>query len=427
MISKEKYQTYLKLLQEELVPAMGCTEPISIAYAVAQTRHLLGETPISGKLAISANIVKNAKSVTVPNTGGMKGIKPAFCAGLVCGDPNAKLEAISKVSKKQIAEIKKAVEEFPLEIVVPDRCDVFDITVTLASEKNSAKVRIMRSHTNIVFMQKNDEIVYENIPPIELKSKEKTLLCVKDITEFADVVDINDVKPILDRQIEYNMAIAEEGIRGDYGASIGKVILRSYQPDIKMTAKAYAAAGSDARMNGCDLPVIINSGSGNQGMATSIPVIVYARGLQIPNEKLYRALCISNLITLHLKAGIGTLSAYCGAVSAGAGAGCGVAYLLGGNYEDVSHTLVNALAIDSGILCDGAKASCAAKVATAVESGLLGLQMHYNGKQFFAGDGLVKENVEKTIESVSHVASTGMSETDKEIIKIMLDDEPKVK
>ncbi|MBR3864779.1 MAG: serine dehydratase subunit alpha family protein [Clostridia bacterium] len=421
MLSKEKYQTYLNLLKEELVPAMGCTEPISIAYAVAKTRDLLGENAVLGKLEISANIVKNAKSVTVPNTGGMKGIKPAFCAGLVCGNSDAKLETISKVTKKQIAQIKQAVKDFPLEIVVPDRCDVFDITVTLKGKENSAKVRIMRSHTNIVFMQKNNQIVYENVPPIELRSKEKTLLCVKDITEFADIVKIDDVKQILDRQIEYNMAIAEEGIRGDYGASIGKIILRSYQPDIKMTAKAYAAAGSDARMNGCDLPVIINSGSGNQGMATSIPVIVYARGLKIPNEKLYRALCISNLITLHLKAGIGTLSAYCGAVSAGAGAGCGVAYLLGGNYEDVSHTLVNALAIDSGILCDGAKASCAAKVATAVESGLLGLQMHYSGKQFFAGDGLVKENVEKTIESVSQVASTGMSETDKEIIKIMLD------
>lgn len=425
MLSKEKYQTYLNLLKEELVPAMGCTEPISIAYAVAKTRDLLGENPTAGKLEISANIVKNAKSVTVPNTDGMKGIKPAFCAGLVCGNADAKLETISKVTKKQIAQIKKAVNDFPLEIVVPDRCDVFDITVTLKGESNSAKVRIMRSHTNIVFMQKNDQVVYENVPPIELRSKEKTLLCVKDITEFADIVKIEDVKQILDRQIEYNMAIAEEGIRGNYGACIGKIILRSYQPDIKMTAKAYAAAGSDARMNGCDLPVIINSGSGNQGMATSIPVIVYARGMNIPNEKLYRALCISNLITLHLKAGIGTLSAYCGAVSAGAGAGCGVAYLLGGNYEDVSHTLVNALAIDSGILCDGAKASCAAKVATAVESGLLGLQMHYNGKQFFAGDGLVKENVEKTIESVSQVASSGMSETDKEIIKIMLEGEQK--
>ena len=422
MLSKEKYVTYVNLLKEELVPAMGCTEPISIAYAVAKTKNVLGETPKKGVLEVSANIIKNAKSVTVPNTGGMKGIKTAFCAGLV-GDADAELQTLSKVNESQIEEIKKHVEHFPLEIKVPDRCDIFDITVTLTSKNHTAKLRIMRSHTNVVFISKDGETIYENIPPLTLKSKEKTLLCVKDITLFADEVDIADVQEILDRQIEYNMAIAEEGLKGDYGASIGKVILRSYQPDIKTTAKAYAAAGSDARMNGCDLPVIINSGSGNQGMATSIPVIVYARGLNISGEKLYRALCVSNLITLHLKAGIGTLSAYCGAVSAGAGAGCGVAYLLGGNYEDISHTLVNALAIDSGIICDGAKASCAAKVATAVESGLLGLQMHYNGKQFFAGDGIIKNDVEQTIESVSKIASTGMSETDKEIIKIMLGDE----
>ncbi len=422
MISKEKYSTYLNLLKEELVPAMGCTEPISIAFAVAKTKKLLGEEPVRAKLEVSANIIKNAKSVTVPNTGGMKGIKAAFCAGLV-GDADAKLQALSKISKNDIKLIKEFAKNFPLDISVPDRCDVFDITVTLFSDNHTAKVRIMRSHTNIAFMAKDGVTVYENIPSISLKSEEKALLCIKDITEFANQVDIQDVKEILDRQIEYNMAIAEEGLKGDYGASIGKVILRSYQPDIKTTAKAYAAAGSDARMNGCDLPVIINSGSGNQGMATSIPVIVYARGLNILGEKLYRALCVSNLITLHLKAGIGTLSAYCGAVSAGAGAGCGVCYLLGGNYEDISHTLVNALAIDSGIICDGAKASCAAKVAMAVESGLLGLQMHYNGKQFFAGDGIIKKGVEATIESVSKIASTGMSETDKEIIKIMLEDE----
>lgn len=425
MISKEKYTTYVNLLKEELVPAMGCTEPISIAYAVAKAKKVLGENPVSAILHVSANIVKNAKSVTVPNTGGLKGIKAAFCAGLV-GDANAELQTLSKVSKNDIAKINEYVATFPLQITVPDRCDIFDITVALKSESHSAKLRIMRSHTNVVYIERDGEVIYENIPPLELKSKEKTLLCVKDITQFANEVDLKDVKEILDRQIDYNMAIAEEGLKGEYGASIGKVILRSYQPDIKTTAKAYAAAGSDARMNGCDLPVIINSGSGNQGMATSIPVIVYTRGLSLPQEKLYRALVVSNLITLHLKAGIGTLSAYCGAVSAGAGAGCGVCYLLGGNYEDISHTLVNALAIDSGIICDGAKASCAAKVATAVESGLLGLQMHYHGKQFFAGDGIIKKGVEETIESVSQIASAGMSETDKEIIKIMLDGEETV-
>jgi L-cysteine desulfidase len=239
--------------------------------------------------------------------------------------------------------------------------------------------------------------------------------------EFADKVNIYDVISVLSRQVAYNMAIAEEGLKNDYGANIGKVYLRSYQPDIKTTAKAYAAAGSDARMNGCELPVVINSGSGNQGITASVPVIVYARGISASEEKLYRALCISNLVTIHLKSGIGTLSAYCGAVSAGAGAGCGIAYLLGGGYREITHTLTNALAIDSGIICDGAKASCAAKIATAVESGILGLNMYYNGNQFSAGDGIVKSGIEDTISGVSRIAHDGMKETDREILKIMLD------
>ena len=242
-----------------------------------------------------------------------------------------------------------------------------------------------------------------------------------DRSAFADAVEIDDVKETLDRQIEYNMAIAEEGLKNNYGANIGKVLLRCYQPDIKITAKAYAAAASDARMNGCELPVIINSGSGNQGITASVPVIVYARGLHVSKEKLYRALCVSNLITIHLKRGIGALSAYCGVVSAGAGAACGVAYLLGGREAEINHALVNALAIDSGIICDGAKASCAAKIATAVESGLLGLNMYYNGNEFFAGEGIVKDGVENTIKSVSRLAHKGMRETDKEIIRIMLE------
>ena len=256
----------------------------------------------------------------------------------------------------------------------------------------------------------------------EEEKADRSGLSVENIIEFADKVDVADVEEVLQRQIDYNMAIAEKGLKESYGANIGKVLLRAYQPDIKITAKAYAAAASDARMNGCELPVIINSGSGNQGITASVPVVVYARGLHISREKLYRALCVSNLITIHLKAGIGALSAYCGVVSAGAGAACGVAYLLGGRMEEISHTLVNALAIDSGIICDGAKASCAAKIATAVESGLLGLNMFYNGNEFFAGEGIVKSGVENTIKSVSQLAQRGMRETDKEIIRIMLEE-----
>ncbi|MBQ9728046.1 MAG: serine dehydratase subunit alpha family protein [Clostridia bacterium] len=418
---RELYRQYINILKEELVPAMGCTEPISIAYAVAKARATLGEEePLKAKLEVSGNIVKNAKSVTVPHTGGMRGIKSAFAAGLVSRRPNAELEVLSALTEEQLPEIQKIKETFDVEIVIPENARIFDIGVTLYSKAHTAYVRIADKHTNVVCVQKDGVTLYENLPQTEVKT-DKSVLNVADIVAFADTVNVEDIKETLDRQIEYNMAIAEEGLKNEYGANIGKVLLRSYQPDIKITAKAYAAAASDARMNGCELPVIINSGSGNQGITVSVPVIVYARGLHLSKEKLYRALCVSNLVTIHLKVGIGTLSAYCGVVSAAAGAACGVAYLLGGDGESIAHTLVNALAIDSGIICDGAKASCAAKIATAVECGLLGLNMYYNGNEFYAGDGIVKKGVENTIKSVSRLAHYGMKETDKEIIKIMLD------
>ena len=420
MYTNEKYNQYVKILKEELVPAMGCTEPISIAYAVAKAKEVLGDVPVSAKVEVSGNIVKNAKSVTVPHTGGMRGIKSAFAAGLVAGNARAELEVIARVTDEQVEEIKRVKETFDLEVVTPENARVFDIGVTLRSKDGWAYVRIADTHTNIVCIQKNGETLFENLPQ-EIVRTDRSVLSVEEIIAFADAVEIDDVKETLDRQIEYNMAIAEEGLKNNYGANIGKVLLRCYQPDIKITAKAYAAAASDARMNGCELPVIINSGSGNQGITASVPVIVYARGLHVSKEKLYRALCVSNLITIHLKRGIGALSAYCGVVSAGAGAACGVAYLLGGREAEINHALVNALAIDSGIICDGAKASCAAKIATAVESGLLGLNMYYNGNEFFAGEGIVKDGVENTIKSVSRLAHKGMRETDKEIIRIMLE------
>lgn len=420
MLTKENYHKFVKILKEELVPAMGCTEPISIAYATAKARVVLNDTPISAMVEVSGNIVKNAKSVTVPHTDGMRGIKSAFIAGLVAGNADAELEVIASVSPEQIEEMKRIKETFPVEVLTPEDARVFDIGITLRSKEHTSYVRIVDTHTNIVCIKRDEEVLFESISLLEEKT-DKSVLNVDDIIQFADEVCIEDVKETLDRQIAYNMAIAEEGLKNNYGANIGKVLLRAYQPDIKITAKAYAAAASDARMNGCELPVIINSGSGNQGITASIPVIVYARGLHMPQEQLYRALCISNLITIHLKTGIGALSAYCGVVSAGAGAACGVAYLLGGRRAEINHTLVNALAIDSGIICDGAKASCAAKIATAVESGLLGLNMYYNGNEFFAGEGIVKAGVENTIKSVSRLAQAGMRETDKEIIRIMLE------
>ncbi len=420
MLTNEKYRQYVKILKEELVPAMGCTEPIAIAYASAKARKLLGEAPVWAKVEVSGNIVKNAKSVTVPHTGGMRGIKSAFIAGLVAGDADAELEVISNVTPAQIEEMQAARNSFPVEVVTPEHARIFDIGITLRGERHTAYVRIADTHTNVVQLQKDGNVLYENMPS-DAEKADRGTLSVEDIIRFADEVQIADVEEVLGRQIDYNMAIAEEGLKNSYGANIGKVLLRSYQPDIKITAKAYAAAASDARMNGCELPVIINSGSGNQGITASVPVIVYARGLHESREKLLRALCVSNLITVHLKQGIGALSAYCGVVSAAAGAACGVAYLLGGGDAEIAHTLVNALAIDSGIICDGAKASCAAKIATAVESGLLGLHMYYNGNQFFAGDGIVKKGVENTIRSVSRLAQEGMRETDKEIIRIMLE------
>ncbi len=419
MLTKEKYAQYVKILKEELVPAMGCTEPIAIAYAAAKAREVLGDTPRSAKVEVSGNVVKNAKSVTVPHTGGMRGIRSAFIAGLIAGDASKELEVISHVTPAQVEQMQAA-KDFPVEVITPENARIFDIAITLFSEKHVAYVRIADTHTNIVSVKKDGEVLYENLPQDGEKA-DRSCLNVEDIILFADEVDLKEVEEVLRRQIDYNMAIAEEGIKNDYGANIGKVLLRAYQPDIKITAKAYAAAASDARMNGCELPVIINSGSGNQGITASVPVIVYARGLHIGEEGLLRALCVSNLITVHLKRGIGALSAYCGVVSAGAGAGCGVAYLLGGRKDEIAHTLVNALAIDSGIICDGAKASCAAKIATAVESGLLGLNMYFDGNQFYAGDGIVKAGVENTIRSVSRLAYEGMRETDKAIIRIMLD------
>ena len=420
MFTREECKKFIDILGEELVPAMGCTEPIAIAYCAAKARDVLGCEPQRAEVAVSGNIVKNAKSVVVPHTGGMRGIKAAFAAGIVAGDAERELQVISSVPEGMYQKIADFEQQFPVTVSVPPEAEIFDIAVRLFGGEHTAYVRLAQDHTNVVRIERDGEILFDR--PVSSPAKsDRSFLSVENILNFANSVPVEDIKELIGRQISYNMAIAEEGLRGDYGANIGKTILRSYQPDIKTTAKAYAAAASDARMNGCELPVVINSGSGNQGITCSVPVIVYARNLGLSEEKLYRALCVSNLITIHLKSGIGTLSAYCGVVSAGAGAACGITYLLGGSYKDIAHTLTNTLAIDSGIICDGAKASCAAKIATAVESGLLSMSMYERGNQFFAGDGIVKKGVEATIRSVNRLAHDGMRETDREIIKIMLD------
>lgn len=401
------------------MPAMGCTEPIAIAFAAAKARDVLGKFPDACEIEVSGSIIKNAKSVVVPHTDGMRGIEAAVVAGIVAGNSEASLEVLSDVSTDDISKIKKVLSSFPITLTISKSELAFDICLTLRSGQDSAFVRIASSHTNIVLIKKNENIIFEGKtePP---KERKKEGLSVEDIVKFANECDVERIKPVLDRQISYNMTIAREGLSGNWGANIGKVYLSSYTNDISIKAKAYAAAGSDARMNGCELPVIINSGSGNQGMTASIPVYIYWENMNLPRDMLYRALALSNLLTVHIKHGIGTLSAYCGAVAAGASAGAGIAYLHGGDFREVAHTLVNALAIDSGLICDGAKASCAAKIATAVENGILGFNLFRSGNQFFGGDGIVTKGVENTIENVCRLARDGMKDTDREILNIML-------
>lgn len=420
--TNEKYRAYVQILKEELCPAMGCTEPIALAYAAAVARKTLGMLPDRVVIGASGSIIKNVKSVIVPNTNHMKGIPAAAAAGIVAGDPDKELEVIAEVSIEQIAAMREFLEKTEITVQHVDNGLTFDILVTLYKGEESAKVRIVNYHTNLVHIEKNGEVLLD--VPVAGESEEgltdRTLLNMQDIWDFANTVDVGDVKEILDRQIDYNMAIAEEGLKGSYGANIGSVLLEMNGNDVRTRARAMAAAGSDARMNGCELPVIINSGSGNQGITASVPVVVYAKELGVSEEKLYRALALSNLTAIHQKTPIGRLSAYCGAVNAGAGAGAGIAYLNGGGYEEAVHTVVNAVAVLSGMVCDGAKASCAAKIAEAVDAAILGYNMYIRGQQFEGGDGIVTKGIENTIKNVGRLAKDGMKETNEEIISIMI-------
>lgn len=374
------------------------------------------------EIEVSGNIIKNVKSVIVPNTGGLRGIEVAAAAGIVAGDAAKELKVISEVSTEAVAVIHKFLESTPITVNFSDSKKIFDIMITVYGNGHSAYVRICEFHTNIVEIREDDKYVLQKDIAVEdsLGFTDRGFMNVQEIIEFADTARIEDVKDILDLQIECNVNISEEGLAGDYGANIGKVLLKTYgTDDVKIRAKAKADAGSDARMNGCEMPVVINSGSGNQGITASIPVIEYAKELGVSDEKRYRALLVSNLITIHLKSGIGRLSAYCGAVSAGCASGAGIAYLYGGGVDEVSHTIVNSLAITSGIICDGAKASCAAKIATAIDAGILGYNMYKEGQQFYGGDGIVSKGVENTIKNVGQLAKEGMATTDQEILKIM--------
>ncbi len=416
------YKGYIDILNEELLPAMGCTEPISLAYAAALARQVLGRLPESVEISVSGNILKNVKSVIVPNTGGLKGVCAAAAAGIAAGKADKKLQVLSEVTEDDFVKIKQYLDSASFKVTHAQNGCVFDIGVKVSNGDDNAFVRIEGYHTNVVEITKNGESILHNSRTYigDGKLTDRSILNVRDIVEFADTVNINDIEEIISRQIEYNTAIAEEGLKNDYGANLGKVLLSAFGDGVHNRAKATAAAGSDARMNGCSLPVVIVSGSGNQGMTASLPVVVYAKHLNASREKTIRAVALSDLITVHLKTGIGRLSAYCGAVSAGAGAGAAVSYLYGGGYEDIAHTIVNALAIDSGLICDGAKSSCAAKIASAVDAGLTGMEMYRRGNQFYGGDGILESGVENTIENVGDLARIGMRETDEEIIRLMI-------
>ena len=416
-----QYDAYIALLNKELVPAMGCTEPIAIAYAAAVATSYMKYPIEKVDIYASGNIIKNVKSVTVPNTGGRKGIQSAAAIGIVAGDASKGLEVIAHVNNEQIKMMEEFMKNTDIQIHHEQSNCALKVGIKVSGQGHSVYVCIQNEHSNIVCIKKDDELIFDHQSDKETQELLDAMeFSMKSIYEFALITEIEDVKEVLDRQMEYNYNIAEEGLKGNYGANIGSVLLSTYGNDVQTRARAYAAAGSDARMSGCELPVIICSGSGNQGITCSVPVIVYAKELGVSEEELYRALLISNLTTLYQKKYIGRLSAFCGAVSAGVGAGAGISYLLGGDYDAICHTVVNALAIASGMICDGAKASCAAKIATAVDAGIMGCMMYQNGKQFYKGEGIVCKNIEETIMGVGHLARDGMKKTDDEIIRLMI-------
>ena len=417
-----RYSAYTRLIHYELRPAMGCTEPIAVAYACARARALLGQLPERIEMVVSGNIIKNVKSVVVPNTGGRRGLKTSAAAGVTAADETLELECLSKLNDEDRAAIDRYLERECISIDVAVSGRVFDLDVRVYAGEEWARVRIADAHTNIVHMSKNGQVLLDK-PLIDAEDDpDEGLLTVEGIVNYADSVDLEDVREPLERQIAYNTAISDEGLKNTYGASIGRVLLQGCgKEDVHVRAKARAAAGSDARMSGCELPVIIVSGSGNQGITATMPLVEYAETYGVSRDRLLRALIVADLLTVHQKTGIGRLSAFCGAVNAACGAASGIAYLMGGGLKEVSHTLVNALAIVSGMVCDGAKASCAAKIMAALEGGLMGYEMYRSGFQFYSGDGLVKKGVENTIDNFSRLGKKGMSETDREILRMMIE------
>ena len=422
MAKTPHYADYLKILEEELIPAMGCTEPIAVALAAAKAREALGGKPEACRIEVSGNIIKNVKAVTVPNTGGLKGLEAAAAAGIVAGRPELDLEVLSQVTAEQIAELRPFLEACQMKVVPALGDRVFYINVTVMADGHSACCEICDDHTNITRIQRDEQLLFQADGAAGGEEKtDRSVLSVREIIDFADCLDAADVEAVLGRQIDYNSAISREGLANPWGAQVGRTLLDMYGDSVEVRAKAAAAAGSDARMSGCELPVVILSGSGNQGITASLPVIEYAKELGASREELLRALAAADLLAIHQKTGIGCLSAFCGAVCAGVGAACGIAYLKGGRYDVISHVITNALAVCSGMVCDGAKPSCAAKIAASVDAGLLGYSMYVNGEhQFRGGEGILKDEVEDTIASVGRLASQGMRRTDEVLLDIMV-------
>ena len=416
------YDNYLKILTHELVPALGCTEPIAIAYASAKAREVLGEMPDAIELCCSGNIIKNVKGVKVPNSNGLKGIDVAATLGVVGGRADKELEVLESITPKDIEKTKELVAKGFCTCTLKEGVENLYIVAKVIKGAHSAEVTIINRHTLITRIVKDGKVLFELAASEDSPEYvDKKLLNVKDILEFADEVKIGEVKEILDRQIQMNSAIAKEGLTHPYGAQVGQTLLKVYGNDVKVRARASAAAGSDARMGGCSMPVVINSGSGNQGMTVSLPVIEFAKELKVSQEKLYRALVVSNLIAIHQKKYIGSLSAYCGAVSAACGSGAAITYLYGGDYEDVSYTITNTIGNVGGIVCDGAKSSCAAKIASAVDAAILAHSMGMQHRGFQPGEGIVQKDVEGTIKSMGYIGRVGMKDTDTEILNIMID------
>ena len=427
MLNDTTIRAYTEILKEELVSAMGCTEPIAIAYAAAILRDALGHEPTTIRAGFNGNIIKNIKSVIVPATGGMKGTSVAIAAGIIANAYQKRLEVLCALTEDDQKRIANYIECTNIDIYRIETESLFEVDIEGTYDTHRAHVRLSGGHTQLVLVERDGEDIthqytsnsarYDDVASSDI---DRSLLNVKDIVTFAETVDLTELRPYLLRQIDLNMAIAEAGLHEHWGASIGRLLFNGGDCDTRTKAKAYAAAASDARMSGCELPVCILSGSGTQGITASVPVVVYANAIGANEDTLLRALLVSNLITLHQKTSIGCLSAYCGAISAGCGCGTGICYLLGGRYREIAHTLVNAVAILSGTICDGAKPSCAAKIAMAVEAGIMGYDMFSAGQQFRGGDGIVSKGVENTIKNIGRLARDGMRSTDQEIIDIML-------